>query len=103
MNKSVLLLSILFLAGCATEVAKTPVATGGSRADASVEMSFDRGLFEAPVVDWTAAEQSALKRCRAWGYGNVSAFEGLRTQCQQYDPNFGCVLETITRTYQCTN
>ena len=65
MKKSVLMLSLFVLAGCATEVAKVPVATGGSRADASVEMTYEKGLFEAPVVDWAAAESSALRRCKA--------------------------------------
>lgn len=90
----------LALAACAVE--KTPVPTGGSRADASIDMSFEVGGFESPVVDWDAARATAAQRCRAWDYADAEPFEGTRTECSQYDPGLGCMMSTVTRTYQCT-
>ena len=102
MQKIVLFLAIAFtLTAC--EVAKTPVPTGGSRSDALVEMSYDVGAFETPVVDWQTAQASALKRCQAWGYTKADPFEGVRQQCKQYNSYGSCMLGTVTRTYQCVN
>jgi len=66
MKKSVVCLALVMLAsGC--EVSKTPLPTGGSKADALVEMSYQTGSLEVAKVDWATADRSALKRCNAWG------------------------------------
>lgn len=101
MKKITIFLIAFSLAGC--EVAKTPVPTGGSKSDALVELSFDVGELEVPVVDWQAAGVSAVKRCNAWGYRKADPFEGTRTQCLASDMYGSCTRSTITRTYQCTN
>ncbi len=77
MKKTLIVVALIALAGC--EVQKTPVPTGGSRSDALVEMSYDIGGLEVPVVDWDTALASATKRCNAWGYSRADAFEGTRT------------------------
>ena len=92
--------ALVMLVGCSVE--KTPVATGGSKADASIVMSYNVGGFEAPVVDWDAAQISATKRCNAWGYKKAEAFEGVQTQCTAYNA-YGCMSSNVNRTYQCTN
>jgi YecR-like lipoprotein len=92
--------ALISLAAC--EVAKTPVATGGSKSDGLVEMSYDVGGLEIAKVDWSTAQISAAKRCSVWGYRNAEPFEGARTQCQSFDGYGGYNYATVTRTYQCT-
>lgn len=98
-TKATIALAILSaLAGCETN--KTPVPTGGSKADGLVEMSYDVGGFDVPKVDWATADKSALARCRAWGYGRADPFEGVKTQCTSYS-TYGCMAQTVTKVYQC--
>lgn len=93
--------ALLMLAACA-EVAKTPVAVGGSRADASVIMAYDVAMFENVTPDWATASKSAQARCKVWGYPGASAFEGTREQCHAYNGYGNCLRATISKTYQCT-
>lgn len=97
-----LVASIVILSACAHNVQKIPVATGGSRADAAIEMSYNVHSLENPVVDWAAAEQAATQRCKKWGYTRAEGFEGTRTQCNARN-YYGCTDATVTRTYQCLN
>jgi hypothetical protein len=93
-------LSLLVLvAGCS--VNKTPVATGGSKADATVRMSYEESMFESPQVNWAAAQREALARCEAWGYSSVEGFSGIETNCNAYNGYGNCISATHTRTYQC--
>jgi hypothetical protein len=89
----------LALASCATE--EVPVAIGGNRAGGTVDMSYEYGAFERPQVDWNIAQQSALQRCKAWGYTNAEAFGGAINQCVAANA-YGCLRERVTMTYQCT-
>src|SRR5947208_8803804 len=59
-------LTLVVLIGCS--VPKVPVPTGGSRADGTVRLAYEYGLFEVPQVDWVSARGTAAERCRAWGY-----------------------------------
>ncbi|SET61276.1 YecR family lipoprotein [Oceanicella actignis] len=100
--KPILLLAFASMTGaCAQNVAKTPVPIGGSRADAAIEMAYQVGLFEKPVVDWTAAEDAASRRCRQWGYARAEGYEGVRTRCDVSDGYGTCLRTTVIRTYQC--
>lgn len=85
--------------GCATNV--VPVATGGSRADATVELSFEYGQFERPNVDMAQAQTTALQRCRVWGYTGADAFGGQMAHCEAAN-SFGCIRTLVTVRYQCT-
>lgn len=100
LKKNLLVAIIAVTAVSACEVAKTPVPTGGSRADALVEMSFEVGAYETPIVDWDTAAASATKRCQGWGYEKADPFEGVKNSCQAFNA-YGCVASTVTRTYQC--
>lgn len=89
-----------FVAGCATPVSLT--ATGGSKADGVVELSYDYGNFQVPVIDEEQALSVALKRCKAWGYKNAEPFEGAVTSCASRDLlTTSCIAVRGTRTYQC--
>lgn len=91
----------MFLAGCATAAVKTPQATGGSKADGTVDLSYSFTWLEKPVVDWTTAQESAISRCQAWGYKKADAFGGHKTACQAFDGYGNCISTVVTVTYQC--
>lgn len=89
-----------FLMACATN--KELVPTGGSKADGTVDLSYEFGAFEKPVVNMAAAQIAAVQRCGAWGYTNAEPFGGEKRQCQGYDGYGNCVRWFVTVTYQCT-
>jgi len=92
-------LTLLALSSCATPM--TPMPTGGDRAGGTVDMSFEVGAFQKPVIDWNQARETAKQRCAAWGYSDADAFGGQKTQCIASNA-YGCLRETVTMTYQCT-
>ena len=92
---------MIVLVGCASQ--KVLQATGGSRSDGVVNLSFETGAFESPVVDWNQANTVALKRCQAWGYTAAEAFGGSTSQCQLYNGYGNCLRAFVTVPYQCTN
>jgi len=60
-----LLFLVLTLLSCATP--KILQATGGSRSDGIIEMSYTLSSLEQPVIDWGLTQQTARNRCAAWG------------------------------------
>lgn len=86
-------------AGCAT--AKTWQATGGSRADGTVRLSYEVGMFEAPTVDDAQGLALARQRCATWGYSGAEAFGGTTSQCT-YPSSSGCMTTLVTKEFQCT-
>lgn len=94
----VLTLLITLLAGCATS--KTMQATGGSKSDGTVDMSYEFGPFESPQVDMSAAQRSATQRCQAWGYSDAESFGGGLSQCVSPGGSM-CNVTRVTQTYQC--
>ncbi|MFO1257765.1 MAG: YecR family lipoprotein [Gammaproteobacteria bacterium] len=89
----------LVLTGCST--VKVPQSSGGSKSDATVELSFEHNWIQKPVVDWKAAERTALAKCQAWGYENVEAFSALRSECADRDHRGNCTTKIVTKKYQC--
>ena len=67
-----------------TAVTKAPVATGGSKADGTNQLAYERHASEAVTVDWAKAEQNALERCQSWGYPRAEAFTGWTSQCIEF-------------------
>src|SRR3974390_811316 len=67
-------ISSILTAGCATQ--KQLVSTGGSRANGTVDLSFEYGMFEKPHWDWNQAHDEAAQRCAAWGYSGAERFGG---------------------------
>lgn len=86
------------VAGCAS--VKTLEATGGSRSDGTVELSYEYGAFEAPQVQWERGLLTARERCAAWGYSDAEAFGGQKSTCQ-IPGTYQCVRFFVTVTYQC--
>jgi hypothetical protein len=91
--------AIVVLAGCAT--VSQMEATGGSRSDGIVKLSFEYGMFDKIEIDQASALEKAKQRCAVWGYTNADAFGGIVRQCQAYG-SFGCTHWFVTREYQCT-
>ncbi|MBI3320599.1 MAG: hypothetical protein HYZ89_08490 [Candidatus Omnitrophica bacterium] len=98
MRRAVLLFLGFLVYGCAT--AKVLQPTGGSRADGIIELSYEYGAFERPIVDLNQAVAAARERCRAWGYDGAEAFGGTRSLCQASN-QYGCLQYFVTLPYQC--
>lgn len=94
-----LLILMLLLQGCAVQ--KQLVPTGGSRADGTVKLAFDYGLFEDPKLDQQQGLIAARQRCAAWGYSDAASFGGSTSQCTAPTRN-GCNRWLVTIEYQCT-
>ena len=87
------------LAACAS--AKTYSATGGSRADGTVRLSYEFGMLEVPTVDENQGLTLAKQRCSVWGYTGAEAFGGTTSQCTAPSSS-GCMTTLVTKEYQCT-
>lgn len=103
----ILAAALAMASGCAPKpVAKLWQASGGSRADATVEVGF---LYnpetESPQHNEQQAMQEALARCKAWGYENAEPFGLYKERCQKqrYAPYVGmiCYEMFVSRQYQC--
>ena len=90
---------LVVLAGCATQEQLVP--TGGSRADGTVNLSYEYGMLQVPKVNMDQAEASAVQRCAAWGYTGAQPFGGQISKCEEFNA-YGCVRTMVTVTYQCT-
>ena len=90
----------LLVTGCAST--KQWSATGGSRADATVKLSFNYGPFEKPTTSEAEAINLATARCKTWGYTGAEAFGGSTQQCTMPGGMGGCSQFTVTKEYQCT-
>jgi hypothetical protein len=93
------LLAIIFIQGCAVQ--KELVPTGGSRADGTVKLSYEYGIFEAPKLDAQQGMKAAQQRCSSWGYKNAEAFGGSTKTCINSSSE-GCNRWLVTIEYQCT-
>lgn len=92
---------LVLLSSCATQ--KMWVATGGSRADGVVSVSYDYGAFEVPEVSEAQGQAEAAGRCAVWGYGGAEAFGGSIATCVLTDGFGGCNRWRVTKDYQCTS
>lgn len=90
----------LAIIGCATVSQMT--ATGGSRADGVVRLSFEAGMFDKIAIDEAAALKTARSRCSTWGYTDAEPFGGITRQCQAMS-GYGCTRWFVTKEYQCTS
>lgn len=90
----------IMAAGCATQ--KQWSATGGSRADGTIKLSYEQSELEKAQLDENQAISLASKRCKTWGYNGAEAFGGTTRQCSQTGGFSGCTLWRITKEYQCS-
>jgi len=92
-------LGVVILSGCATQKQMAPI--GGSKADGTVRMGYNFGIFEKPVVDLNSAKNLAEQKCKKWGYTGAEAFGGQISSCAQAG-DYGCNMTNVSIEYQCT-
>jgi hypothetical protein len=99
MKSGIFAAALLLLAGCATPVQMVP--TGGSRADGTIDMAYEYGLFQKPEINNDQAQSSANQTCNGWGYTGARPFGAYQQRCV-YMSNSGCLRFQVTVRYQCT-
>jgi hypothetical protein len=88
----------LAISGCAKH--EDLVATGGSRSDGIVNLSYDYRSAEHPKIDLAQGEAAARDLCRAWGYSDAHP-SGEQTKRCNAPSEYGCLRWTVTMAYQC--
>jgi hypothetical protein len=100
MTKKILIcMGLLMISGCATK--KDFYATGGSRADGTVDLSYDFTQFEQPVVSMDQAKTLAMQKCRVWGYEDAEAFGGQTQNCYTRNGFGECINTQVIVKFQC--
>ena len=89
----------LMLCGCVTT--KDWSATGGSRSDGVVRLSYEVAEFEKPQLSEQQAINLATQRCKTWGYSGAEAFGGVTRQCNMGGGFGGCARWVVTKEFQC--
>lgn len=91
------------LVGCATT--KEWSATGGSRADGTIVLSYELREFEQPILNEDQGLSLAIARCKKWGFDEAEAFGGITRSCIQHTSSLftsNCVVWKVDKKYQCT-
>ena len=95
-------IAAVLLAGCAAGPPPKPVAIGGSKSDATVEMAASYNPHQHDNADWSTADAEASQRCQVWGYERAEPFGSEFKRCTYRDSIYGiCAEITATRAYQC--
>jgi hypothetical protein len=89
----------VLMSGCATT--KDWSATGGSRSDGVVRLSYEVTEFEQAQLNEQQAVSLATQRCMTWGYTGAEAFGGVTRQCTVPGGFGGCGSWTVTKEFQC--
>lgn len=95
-----LLIALLALSGCTTQ--KHWSATGGSRSDATVTLSYEVSEFEKAQLSASEAISLAKRRCKSWGYRGAEAFGGSTRSCAQFGGFNGCRTWIVSKEFQCS-
>lgn len=95
----ILVMLAVVVTGCSAR--KNFYATGGSRADGSIDMAYDFKPFETPVVDYNQAVSIANSKCAVWGYERAEPFGGQTQNCQARDGWGNCTAGQMIVKYQC--
>ncbi len=99
MRNYLIVAAIIALAGCST--VKTLQATGGSKSDGIVNLSYEYGMFEEPVVQYEQGQATARARCKAWGYKDAESFDAGQEDCLARNGYGNCTKARVTIAYQC--
>jgi hypothetical protein len=101
MYRLILIVAALAFSGCAVQ--KHYGASGGSKSDGTVKMSYTYGLFDKVTVDENAALVNAIRRCKVWGYQGAESFDFVNRQCQSTDGSGNCNRWIVTKEFQCND
>jgi hypothetical protein len=91
---------IISMQSCASVVQKQLVPTGGSRADGTVQLSYEFNRREIPRVDNIQGLKAAEQRCASWGYTGAEPYGGSKRTCNAWSSD-GCYNWMVTVDYQC--
>ncbi|ABR73408.1 hypothetical protein CBG46_05315 [Actinobacillus succinogenes] len=94
-----LICMVCSLTACVSEQ-KRYVATGGSRADGVINLSYQVRYNERAAPNPNQGLRLAQKRCRQWGYQNAERFSGYTRRCN-IAKGRKCLSYLITVQYQC--
>lgn len=92
---------LLIIASGNKAVRKNYATTDGSRGDGTIDLSYEYGLNETPIVDKDQGDELAKKRCLGWGYTGAESFDSGLRNCIQGD-GYNCITWRVTLKYQCT-
>ena len=91
-------LASLALGGCV--VSKDWQATGGSRSDGVVQLSYEYEQLQGAQTSDRQGLNLAVSRCDSWGYTGSEASGRTKQTCTQ-PGGLGCASWLVTREYQC--
>lgn len=98
MKTLLLVIIAIFNSGCA--VTKEYSATGGSRSDGIMKLSYEVGQFQIPHVNEQQGLDLARKKCVGWGYSDAESLGGTTRACNEFGLS-ECRTWLITKEYQC--
>ena len=93
-----LLIVAVATTGCS--VKKQWGASGGSKSDGVVELSYNYTYMRKPVASDSQGLERAAQMCKAWGYSGATSFDFIERKCQSGDA-YGCSVWVATKKYQC--
>ncbi len=91
--------SVFLLTSCSTNMEMK--ATGGSKSDGTVTLSFDHAAIMDPIIDEKKVLQTAKAKCNVWGFRNAKAFGGSTKKCLEEYKTGGCAGFRVKKVYQC--
>ncbi|QZD68940.1 MULTISPECIES: YecR family lipoprotein [unclassified Pseudomonas] len=91
-------LAAVVLTGCATP--KQWEATGGSKTDGVVQVSYELGQFESGQTSAAQGLATAEARCKVWGYKSAEVSGSEKNICRTMG-QYNCLQTTITQDYLC--
>lgn len=99
--KLVALIAVALLSsGCAVQ--KDWVATGGSKADGTVNLAFEYSAFTSPETKNHQSVSLARSKCQAWGFKDATSFGAGEQTCVDHAITGMCVTYRVTMQMQCT-
>lgn len=91
---------LITILGSTSNGPKSLVSTGGSKADGTVELSYEYRDYERPTIQWEQAYAEAKRRCELWGYSDTEKFGGETRSCIE-PSRYGCLAYYATVKFQC--
>lgn len=93
-----MVIAAVFSFGCS--VTKEYSATGGSRSDGIMKLSYEFGQYEVPLTNEQQGLELARRKCKGWGYNDAESLGGITRNCNEVGLS-QCKTWLITKEYQC--
>jgi uncharacterized protein YceK len=74
-----------------------------SKSIGTITMEYEYRAHEKPHVQWVAAQQSAIAKCKSWGYSGAKFFDADSITCVEVNDFGKCIRWRVTYKCQCTN